>query len=136
MKNDAEDIFEKAASDFIKNQNNTDTDETLPKFDIEKQRESALAIMDEDAITWNKLTETIKGKYAKRFMDEMDSLSSREFIRNYVKVLEYFVPKVNRQDPYEKENKDNELTIIVINRTSAEQDIDNETKTIDIDDNI
>lgn len=45
---------------------------------------------------WKILKESIDGKHAKRFNDILDTLPDREFVRVYLKAIEYFKPKVVR----------------------------------------
>ena len=49
-------------------------------------------------IQWELLADSIVNEHTERFNSEMKILSGREFMDMYIKVLEYFKPKLNRTD--------------------------------------
>ncbi len=95
------------------------------------QLELALNVSGESDDEWDKLGRLLKGKYAKRFMEEMENLSGREFMRMYPKMLEYFVPKVVRKDAPLGDGTDNVIRIQIL-----QIDASGNKKVIDITDDI
>lgn len=62
---------------------------------------------------WADLSLAIKGKHAKRFNEIMESLPAREFVRVYLNSLEFFVPKIVRNDGSGNKKRDNKMQIVV-----------------------
>ena len=77
---------------------------------------------------WDKVKEMMEGPFADRFLTEMESLSGREFIRVYGKMIEFFKPKIVRVEGAKEAQEDNVLRIEVYNSTKPAI----EDKTIDI----
>ena len=75
--------------------------------------EKVVEIVEEGDNEWDLLAKDMSGKFAKRIRDEMESLSGREFIRNYLKLVEYFKPKMTRQEEVDTSEEDNKLIIEV-----------------------
>lgn len=75
---------------------------------------------------WPELKEAMEGRFADRFMKEMDMLSGREFIRVYMKMIEYFKPKIVRIEG-EKDKEDDNVIKIEIHHSNPQQE-----ETIDI----
>lgn len=95
------DIFKESAMRVLTNK---DKDEPIIEDDV---------IVPIEAGNWAELKIALKGGHAERFNDLLQKLPPREFIRTYLKVLEFVQPKVTRQiaDPSDKE--DNTLVIHV-----------------------
>jgi hypothetical protein len=75
--------------------------------------EKAVSVVQEGDSEWNLLAKDMDGRFAKRMRDELENLSGREFIRNYLKLAEYFKPKMTRQEEAVIEDEDNKLIIEV-----------------------
>jgi len=103
-----------------------------PEIQVEVQREEqiskAIEIVENKG-AWNKLQERMEGDFSERFMKEMDALPAREFVRVYMKMLEYFKPKIVRVEKDEVEEEDNVIRIEIHN-SAPTIDIEHE----DIDD--
>ena len=71
---------------------------------------------EEQKDNWEALTRSIKGHHAERFNDILNELSVSkplEFLRVYLKALEFVAPKLIRTDGSEAEIKDNEIVITI-----------------------
>lgn len=97
----------------------------------ETQILKAESIVEENKNKWDLVSEKMTGEYAERFIQEMDALSGREFIRVYTKMIEYFKPKVIRVEAKEKEEEDNVIRIEIHNSVQQKKQED----TIDIEHN-
>ena len=95
----------------------------------ETQILKAELIVEENKNKWDLVSEKMTGEYAERFMQEMDALSGREFIRVYTKMIEYFKPKVIRVEAKEREEEDNIIRIEIHNSVPQKKQEDD---TIDI----
>lgn len=118
-------LFIEAASESIpitKNQEEVFRETQILKAEL---------IVEENKNKWDLVSEKMTGEYAERFMQEMDALSGREFIRVYTKMIEYFKPKVIRVEAKEKEEEDNVIRIEIHNSVPQKKQED----TIDIEHN-
>ena len=119
-------LFIEAASESIpitKNQEEVFRETQILKAEL---------IVEENKNKWDLVSEKMTGEYAERFMQEMDALSGREFIRVYTKMIEYFKPKVIRVEAKEKEEEDNVIRIEIHNSVPQKKQEDD---TIDIEHN-
>lgn len=80
--------------------------EDLVKDDVSKEeklaennKKLAMYISENPGEEFSKLKEAIEGPFAEKFMNIMNTLPDREFMRYYLKSLEYFKPKVTRVEP-------------------------------------
>jgi hypothetical protein len=73
---------------------------------------------------WDRIKEAMEGPFAERFLKEMDSLSGREFIRVYSKMLEYIKPKIVRVEGDKEEREENVIRIEIYNSKPTEPVID------------
>lgn len=89
------DVFEEARKDSIKNLIN----KTSEIKDVES-KEKLITIIKERLETgetqWDLLKRMLDGSMTERFLLAMEKMSDREFVRNYLKLLEYSKPKVTR----------------------------------------
>ena len=118
-------LFIEAASESIpitKNQEEVFRETQILKAEL---------IVEENKNKWDLVSEKMTGEYAERFMQEMDALSGREFMRVYTKMIEYFKPKVIRVEAKEKEEEDNVIRIEIHNSVPQKKQED----TIDIEHN-
>ena len=116
-------LFIEAASESIpitKNQEEVFRETQILKAEL---------IVEENKNKWDLVSEKMTGEYAERFMQEMDALSGREFIRVYTKMIEYFKPKVIRVEAKEREEEDNIIRIEIHNSVPQKKQEDD---TIDI----
>lgn len=98
---------------------------TNAEIEDARQRALALELTEAGVNSWNVLSKRLTGDYAERFMREIDALPGREFIKVYMKMLEYVKPKVVRVTQEEQEEEDNVIQVEVYNRTI---DIDHESQ--------
>lgn len=84
-----------------------------------KRNEKLEPIIEDDVIVpvevgnWAELKIALKEGHAKRFNNILQQLPPREFIRTYLKVLEFVQPKVTRQISDPSNQEDNTLIIHV-----------------------
>lgn len=64
---------------------------------------------------WDIIKAAMGGEFADRFLHEMRHLSGREFVRVYMKMLEYIKPKIVRVENDNKEEEDNIVRIEIFN---------------------
>jgi hypothetical protein len=84
-------IFEEAAMHAI------NAEEIIPIEPIESDREILEAIVQEEiGDEWKKLAEAMDGEFAKKMLTEMRVLKGKTFVMHYMKMLEFFKPKVTR----------------------------------------
>lgn len=76
---------------------------------------------------WSKLESDLKGKHMKRFNEALGSLPDREFVRVYLKLMEYVKPKLVRDKKIEGGENNNYININIVTGGT-----DEETKIIDI----
>lgn len=103
------DLFIEASEESLKSLIKPDKKEDKKDDLIEK----AVSVVQEGDSEWSLLAKDMDGRFAKRMRDELESLSGREFIRNYLKLAEYFKPKMTRQEEATIEEEDNKLIIEV-----------------------
>lgn len=118
-------LFQEAASNAIEPKN------TEHIIDKEEQLAKAALIVESGKKGWELVAEKMTGEYAEKFLNEMDSLSGREFIRVYSKMIEYFKPKVVRVTSDREEEEDNVIRIEIHNSVpfeDTEETIDIEHK--------
>ena len=68
---------------------------------------------------WDELATAMKGRHAKRFNEVLDMLPPKEFVRVYLKALEFFKPKIVRQEG-EVDKSVKQMLKIEINRGNKE----------------
>lgn len=95
------DIFKESAMRVLLNK---DKDVPIIEDDV---------IVPIEAGNWAELKIALKGGHAKRFNRLLQQLPPREFMRTYLKVLEFVQPKVTRQIPDPTDKEDNKLIIHV-----------------------
>jgi hypothetical protein len=100
-----------------------------PAFSEKDSRTLEEKVLDftESGLTkWDLIEARMNGDFSERFMKEMEQLSGREFVRTYLKMLEYFRPKVIRIESKPKEEEDTVIRVQVFNTyeetTAKEED--------------
>ena len=71
------------------------------------------SVTDEQKTNWNALKDAMKGEYSEKFMNIMDELPAKEFMRVYLKLAEHVFPKLVRTDGSKGEVKDNRIEIVI-----------------------
>lgn len=92
----------------------------------EEQKQIALDLVNEQTDKeWNALGKAMNGKFAKRMLEEMEGLTGREYVRQYMKLLEFFRPKITRIEGELKKEEKQVLQVEYIDtREQLEQTID------------
>ncbi len=132
MSDELKKMLEQAAEEsvgktFYKEELNTEqvdivSEEHLALIERQTQLAKALEITESGKDKWDLLKEKMNGAYADRLMSEMDTLSGREFVRTYMKLLEYFKPKVIRVQNDSDEEEDDKVIRIEVFNSSQKQD--------------
>lgn len=88
-------------------------EEEIPAETIKKEEDiqKAIAIVEEGKDKWQVIAERMDGDFAERFTKEMENMNGKEFVRTYMKMLEYFKPKMHRAETGETEKEDNVIRI-------------------------
>jgi hypothetical protein len=126
-------VFEEAAEEALKK--NLEQDENNESKELEiRNKAMAMYISENPGKEFQKLKEAIEGPFAEKFMNIMNTLPDRDFMRYYLKALEYFKPKVTRVEPNSggdeedrviqvnimQVNKDGEITTLSVNSKQEE----------------
>ena len=117
-KNKNEELISKAvndAIDFKKPIKETKTDMRVLKHIKQpiEIKENSLAMSEDYKNSWSDVQKAMKGKHAERFSAILDALPNREFLKAYLDILEYFVPKKVRTDGSKDKKRDNKLEISI-----------------------
>lgn len=72
---------------------------------------------------WEDIKAAMEGEFAERFLTEMKVLSGREFVRVYLKMLEYVKPKIVRVQNDPTEEEDNVIRIEVYNSSTPAEEV-------------
>lgn len=121
MKENEDDIFKEAAIEALdlKSSIKVDGETAVQNFEVVEENsvetiyDAAAEIIDND-VDWTNLIRDMNGKHAKRFNQILGTLSDREFMKNYLKSLEYFKPKMVRQDLKFDDTVDRTININVV----------------------
>ncbi len=76
---------------------------------------------------WLNLKECIEDEFAERFMLELRAMGGRDFVRNYLNVLEYFKPKVTRTEGGRIEEEDTIIHVHVHTKRDGIEEVINIT---------
>lgn len=80
----------------------------------EEQLQLALQAAESNKDTqWESLRECISGEFAERFMLELRAMGGKDFVRNYLQVLEYFKPKITRTEQVDGDEEDSIIHVHV-----------------------
>ena len=93
-KDNANDIFIKAATDSVLNSGLAKV--KSKEEELQDSNEELSKKHTSEGSKWDNLAKYIDGDGAQRVMDELKSMGGRDFVRNYLKVLEHFRPKLTR----------------------------------------
>lgn len=128
-----DDVFSEALKESLIEEEKVEVPEseiTIPDNNAEIQRLSQEALALSHTIEgdpWDDLAKYMNGAGAQRMIAELHSMSSKDFTRNYLKILEHFKPKLVRSDSSPDEETDRTINIKLTQMTS-----DGEIRTIDI----
>ena len=126
---DNKDIFKEAAKQSMKN---IEKEKTSVEIIEQKSQEEIAEERTENPIDsqWLKVEKAMTGTLAERFLNVMETLPDRDFMRIYLKTLEYFKPKIIREE--REKNEDRDLTI---NVNIVTQNKEGEVVELDLNDN-
>ncbi len=114
MSDNKDDIFKKAAEDSLKNGlSKVEEEQILEQAEIATQEALALAQTSEGD-KWDNLTKYINNDGADRLLKELQSMPSKDYVRNYLKLLEYFKPKLVRSDINPDDDIDRTITVELV----------------------
>lgn len=133
MSEDKDDIFKRAAEQSFNEIKVTPTQEYLDEEEedrLEEISQSDLALyQSEEGDKWDNLSEFVTGAGATRLLKELKAMPSKDYVRNYLKLLEHFKPKLVRSQisPGDEEDRviqvnmmqkmpDGEIRTITINK--------------------
>lgn len=85
----------------------TDAEETIKQLSQEALALSATISGD----PWDDLSKYINGAGAQRMIAELHAMNSKDFARNYMKILEHFKPKLVRSDSSPEDDMDRTINI-------------------------
>tara|TARA_Y100000310_G_C20140489_1_gene560035 strand:- start:94 stop:513 length:420 start_codon:yes stop_codon:yes gene_type:complete len=112
------DIFEEAAKLTAKQ-----SIKTVDKEVVVTVEEQALELTKENGKSaWARLKDKVNGEYADRAMNEIEALSGREFIKVYMKLLEFVNPKITRKEIVEGADENKEIKILIMQKDEQKQE--------------
>lgn len=102
--------------------------EVVDESDAERQArnlELAQKLAAEGKTQWDLLKDMMDGELTEKFIAHLQALPPNDFIRNYLKLLEHFKPKLVRADEGSVEKPDTIIQIetVIINQNTGEQEI-------------
>jgi hypothetical protein len=119
--------MESALQDALSKSNLKIKDEHDDK-DIEKDNKNELLIEVEKRVasgesSWDILSNMISGGFTKRFIEAMDTMPDKDFVRNYIKIIEHFKPKLIRSEGAKDDRPDNIINIqqMIINEKGEKE---------------
>ena len=127
------DPFEEARMNSIKNLIDKQSS-SVEEVGLTKEQKEAVIIrsketLEEGETQWDLLKKMVEGSFTERFIDVLSRMPDRDFARNYLKLLEYYKPKITRTEG--NEEGDREITVnvqtVIVNEKG-------ELETISIDD--
>jgi hypothetical protein len=72
--------------------------------------------------SWNKLIENLDGTHAKRFDAILHTMDDEEFAKNFIKILEFGKPKLQRSEIIDETPESNDIRIEnVVSQTDKEE---------------
>ena len=85
----------------------------------------SVSMQEAGTTQWDVLKGMMEGEFAERAIQELRAMPGKDFLRNYLKVLEHFKPKLTRQDEGEVEKPDLTINIqtMIINPQTGEQEV-------------
>lgn len=117
--NEEENLFDEAAKIAAESSIGTPYEKTDLVVPEEKsQLDLAIDKVEEGDGEWKKIEKAMLGRHAKKFNRIMDEAPDKDFMRYYLKSLEFFKPKVVRAEPKREENEDNTVKIILTQKDS------------------
>ena len=129
MSEDKDDIFKRAAEQSFNEIKVTPTEEYLENEEEEISQSDLALYQSEEGDKWDNLSEFVTGAGATRLLTELKAMSSKDYVRNYLKLLEHFKPKLVRSQisPGDEEDRviqvnmmqkmpDGEIRTITINK--------------------
>ena len=129
MSEDKDDIFKRAAEQSFNEIKVTPTEEYLENEEEEISQSDLALYQSEEGDKWDNLSEFVTGAGATRLLAELKAMPSKDYVRNYLKLLEHFKPKLVRSQisPGDEEDRviqvnmmqkmpDGEIRTITINK--------------------
>ena len=109
---DKDDIFKKAAKEVAKSTLKVEVEKPAAPVALESK---ALAMTNENLISpWAKMKEKLNNGYTEKAMDIMDTLPDREFIKVYLKLMDFVNPKMTRKEIVGNNEGDTEIKVLIV----------------------
>lgn len=92
----------------------------------EEDQQKILDMVEKGETQWDVLKNMIDNDLTKRFIAELQAMPGKDFVRNYLKLIEHFKPKLIRADQGDVDKPDLNITIetMIINSSGEKQIID------------
>lgn len=122
-KEDNEKLFHEASmesvlDDIVKNSikiPDLDNTDEITKIDNKDKLLSEIEKRINDGESqWDVLSKMISGGFTERFMRAMNAMPDKDFVRNYLKVIEHFKPKLTRSEGVREDKPDTTINIQVL----------------------
>ena len=77
-----------------------------------------MAKKTKSTLQWDDLSKAVTGQHSKRFNAILSTMDDEEFMSNYLKVLEYVKPKIQRQEIVEETVLDRTIKVEYVESVS------------------
>lgn len=114
-----DELFKEAASSFLKAANQvSQVPEVIREKTLQEKKEELYdeAREFEESNNWQELVKDMSDVHAKKFNNILKTLPDRDFVRAYLKALEYFKPKIIRTDQKPTAEVDNTITVQIVQK--------------------
>lgn len=116
-----DDLFKEAAKEAAKQALNLNIEPKKEELTTVEQK--ALDLTEQNTTSaWARLKDKVNGAYADKAMDIIDTLPDREFIKVYLKLLEYVNPKITRKEIIGNNDNDNEIKVLIVQNQNEPQE--------------
>lgn len=123
MADEKDDIFKEAARQSLEGIPMSSAEIEKELKEAESGLQSATHMSDAMAMAmehtikgdkWDNLAEYVSGDGAQRLLDELKVMNARDFVRNYLKLLEHFKPKLVRSDSSPNDDIDRTIQVELV----------------------
>lgn len=82
--------------------------------------------VNENTSQWDILKNMIEGDLTERFISELQAMPGKDFVRNYLKLIEHFKPKLTRAEEGSTDKFDTTINIqtVIINKLGEKEIVD------------
>lgn len=126
--NENKDPFEEARMNSIKSLIDKQSS-SVEEVGLTVKQKDAIILRSKETLEdgetqWDLLKKMVEGSLTERFIQVLQGMPDRDFARNYLKLLEYYKPKITRTEGGTDEDKDITVNVqMVIMNEKGEQEV-------------